>query len=70
MGHKLKVGTKIMSKWQYGKDGYPRFGTLPEGWDGDGTVLIQWDDDSSEEWDDRTSFIVTPPLKEVMRILA
>ncbi len=67
MGKKLKAWTRVMSKWQTGKDGYPRFGSLPEGWDGDGTVLIQWDDDDSQEWDDRSSFVAVPPIKEVLR---
>jgi len=57
---KLKPNTRIMSKWQYGPDGYPRWGHLPEGWDGDGTVLIQWDDNASLEWEDRDSFRVAP----------
>ena len=55
---KLKPNTRIMSKWQYGTDGYLRWGHLPEGWDGDGTVLIQWDDNASLEWEDRDSFTV------------
>jgi len=57
---KLKPNTRIMSKWQYGPDGYARWGHLPEGWDGDGTVLIQWDDNASLEWEDRDSFSVAP----------
>jgi len=69
MVKKLKVNSRIMSKWQTGKDGYPRIGFLPEGWDGKGTVLIQWDDDGSWEWDDRTSFIYIPELRDALKLI-
>ena len=65
---KLQPNIRIMSKWQYGKDGYPRWGHLPEGWGGHGTVFVQWDDDGSLQWQDQASFIVAPPLNEILKI--
>ncbi len=65
-GKRLRTGSRVMSKWQYNNDSEPRWGILPEGWDGEGTALIQWDDDGSQEWEDRTSFIYTPSLGEAL----
>jgi len=65
---KLKRGMHVISKWQY-SNGYPREGFLPEGYDGDGTAFIQWDDDGSQEWGDRTSFIPCPTLKDSLKLI-
>jgi len=66
-GKKLKPNTRIISTWDYGPDGCYRWGHLPEGWDGDRTVLIQWDDDASLEWENRDSFSVAPACSTLMK---
>ncbi len=49
---KIVKGTKIISKWDTGKDGNTRKGKVTEFYNGGGTICIRWND-GHKEWVDR-----------------